>query len=388
MKKIFIVTGEHSGDLHAAYIVREIKRLIPDIEIKAVGGQYLQAEGVELFSDQKNMQTVGLGFLKSIFSHIDLGRRIVKFLKKDFKPDLVLLIDYGGFNIRLAKYLKKSKFDVFYYIAPQIWASRKGRINKIKKYFTKVMLILPFEEEIYKKEDIDAVYVGHPLISELKERLYKEDFIREAKIDVNKKVIGIFPGSRKMEIDYLLPVFLESALKISKVSQKVQFCLAQSSNISDEMIQGHLEKFNKKHKDNGLEIKILKHKNHSLLKFSDVVMLASGTVTLEAAIYKTPAVVSYKGPFIVYLIYLMVRYIKFLALPNVIMDKEVVKEFLQYDAKATLIAHEVLSILHNQDKREEILKNYDIVIEKLGSQNASYEAAKIISSHLKEKKPC
>jgi len=388
MKKIFIVTGEHSGDLHAAYIVREIKRLIPDIEIKAVGGQYLQAEGVELFSDQKNMQTVGLGFLKSIFSHIDLGRRIVKFLKKDFKPDLVLLIDYGGFNIRLAKYLKKSKFDVFYYIAPQIWASRKGRINKIKKYFTKVMLILPFEEEIYKKEDIDAVYVGHPLISELKERLYKEDFIREAKIDVNKKVIGIFPGSRKMEIDYLLPVFLESALKISKVSQKVQFCLAQSSNISDEMIQGHLEKFNKKHKDNGLEIKILKHKNHSLLKFSDVVMLASVTVTLEAAIYKTPAVVSYKGPFIVYLIYLMVRYIKFLALPNVIMDKEVVKEFLQYDAKATLIAHEVISILHNQDKREEILKNYDIVIEKLGSQNASYEAAKIISSHLKEKKPC
>ncbi len=388
MKKIFIVTGEHSGDLHAAYIVRELKRLIPDIEIKAVGGQYLQAEGVELFSDQKNMQTVGLGFLKSIFSHIDLGRRIVGFLKKDFKPDLVLLIDYGGFNIRLAKYLKKNKFDVFYYIAPQVWASRKGRIQKIKKYFSKVMLILPFEEEIYKKEDIDAVYVGHPLVSELKERLYKEDFIREAKIDVNKKVIGIFPGSRKMEIDYLLPIFLESALKISNVSQKVQFCLAQSSNIPDEMIQKHFEKFNKKHKDNGLEIKILKHKNHSLLKFSDVVMLASGTVTLEAAIYKTPAVVSYKGPFIVYLIYLMVRYIKFLALPNVIADKEVVKEFLQYDAKPTLIAHEVLSILHNQDKREEILKNYDLVIEKLGSQNASYEAAKIINTYLKEKKPC
>ena len=197
MKKIFIVTGELSGDLHASKVVRELKQMIPDVEIVAVGGKNLQAEGVKLFSDHSKMGAIGFDALKAIASHINLGKRILDYLKNEYKPDLVLLIDYGGFNLRLAEVLHKNGIPVYYYISPQIWASRRGRINKIRKYVSKMMVILPFEEEIHKAAGVNAEYVGNPLISQLSPPADKEEFIKTNKLDPNKKIVGIFPGKQK-----------------------------------------------------------------------------------------------------------------------------------------------------------------------------------------------
>ncbi|OGH98683.1 MAG: lipid-A-disaccharide synthase [Candidatus Melainabacteria bacterium GWF2_32_7] len=379
MKKIFIVTGEHSGDLHASYVVRELRDIMPDIRIEAVGGTNLEAEGIKLFSDHSKMSVVGLDAIKSIFSHVKLGKRILDYLKNDYKPDLVLLIDYGGFNLRLAKALKQNGINVYYYISPQVWASRKGRLNVIKKYISKMMVILPFEEKVHKAAGVNVEYVGHPLLSQLNKDFDKNDFVKANNLDPYKKIVGIFPGSRKMEINYLLPIFLKAASKIQSFSQKVQFCIGQAPSIDDELINKHLKKFNK---NNDIDIKIVKNQNHPLLASSDVAMLASGTITFEAAIYKTPMVVSYKGPLLAYLGYLLLRYIKFASLPNIIAGKKVVEEFLQYKAKPDDIAFEVMSLLHNQDKREEMLQELESVQLQFGDKIASREVARIIGEYL------
>ena len=382
MKNLFIVTGEHSGDLHASYVVKELKKIIPDVCIEAVGGENLESVGVKLFHDHSTMGVVGLS-LNSIISHFELGKNILTYLKNIYKPDLVLLIDYGGFNLRLAKALKSEGIKVFYYISPQVWATRKGRLNIIKKYVDKMMLILPFEEKIHKTAGVNAEYVGHPLSSQLPQKFDKEEFIKQNELDPLKRIVGIFPGSRKMEINNLFPIFLQAARIVFQNSKKVQFCIGQAPNVKDDMIIKFLKKYNK---DNELNIKIIKNQNHALLANSDVVMLASGTITLEAAIYEAPMIVSYKGPYLLYLIYLMIRYLKFVSLPNIIAGKQVVEEFIQDRAKADLIAKEVLSLLDDQTKREEMIINFKIIKEKLGDKVASIEVAEIIGDYLNGKR--
>jgi lipid-A-disaccharide synthase len=328
------------------------------------------------------MAVVGLDAIKSLFDHISLGKRLVDYLKNDYKPDLVLLIDYGGFNLRIARELKKRGIEVFYYISPQVWASRKGRIDVIKKYVSKLMLILPFEEKLYKDKNVNAEYVGHPLISQLPVHPDKEEFLKRTGLDPNRKIVGIFPGSRRMEIDYLLPIFLKAADRISVHSKKVQFCLGQAPNISDELIHKRVADFMGKR---GIEIKILKNQNHALLANSDVVIAASGTISLEAALYNTPILISYKAPYIAYAVYLMIRYIKFAALPNIIAGKEIIKEFIQHKAKPELIANEALSLLHNTAKREKMIEELKGIREKLGDKVASQEVARIINDYLLKK---
>lgn len=379
MNKIFIVTGEPSGDFHASFVVKELRKVLPNIKIEAVGGSSLESEGVKLFSDHRNMGVVGLDAIKSAFNHVKLGKKIVDYLKNEYRPDIVLLIDYGGFNLQLAKFLKKENIKVFYYISPQVWATRKGRLNKIRKYIYKMMLIFPFEEKIHRTANVNAEFVGHPLISQMSKDFDKEDFIKNNNLDPNKKIVGMFPGSRKMEINYLMPIFLSAAQIIQKNSKKIQFCLAQSNNINDNLINKYLEKYNK---NKTLDIKIVKNQNHSTLACSDALILASGSVTLEASIYKTPMVVSYKGPYIAYFIYILLRYIKFVSLPNIIAGKKIVEEFIQHRAKPGLIANEILALLHNSDKRNKMIDDLSFIQDKLSDKIASKEVARIISSSL------
>ncbi|MEI8389402.1 MAG: lipid-A-disaccharide synthase [bacterium] len=379
MKKIFIVTGEHSGDIHASYIVRELRKLNPDIKIEAIGGKSLEAEGIKLFSDHSKMAVVGLDAFKSLFSHIKLGQNLVNYLTLEYQPDLVLLIDYGGFNLRLARELKKHGINIFYYISPQVWASRKGRISKVKKYVNKMMTIFPFEEKLYKEKGVNAEYVGHPLISQLPRDFDREDFIKQNNIDLNNKIVGIFPGSRKMEINYLMPIFLESVKQIHTHSKKVQFCLGQAPNIDDKLINKYLDAFTKKE---NIEIKVLKNQNHALLSSSDAVILASGTITLEAAMYGTPMVISYKAPYLAYFLYLCVRYLKFVSLPNIIAGKKIVEEFIQQKAKPELISQEILALLYNNEKKEQMVHELGQIQNTLGEKIASKEVAKIVNNYL------
>ncbi|MEI8377786.1 MAG: lipid-A-disaccharide synthase [bacterium] len=370
MKKLFIITGEHSGDTHASYVVDEIKKLSQDIEIEAIGGNCLKSKGIKLFSDHSKMGSTGLT-PKIIFDHLKLGANLVNYLKKDFKPDAVLLIDYGGFNLKIAEELKGSGIKVFYYICPQLWATRKGRIKQIKKYVGKVFLTLPFEKEIYDKEQIPSQFVGHPLVSQLPEAYDRRKFIEENNLDPNKKIVGIFPGSRKMELENLLGTFISAAEILNKKSADIQFCIAQAPNISDETLQKYF-------KNTNLDIKILKNQNHQLLSCADALILASGTVALEAALYNTPMIISYKAHWFVYFVYLCIRDIKFAALPNIILNQEIIKEFIQQKSRPDLIADEVYDLIFNNNKKNILSDKLKQMKDMLSDKCSSKEVAKAL----------
>lgn len=370
MKKLFIITGEHSGDQHAANVVKEIKKNNPDIIIEGIGGKNLKDAGVKLFGDHSKMSAIGLT-LKIVVDHFMLGKRIVNYLKNEFKPDLILLVDYGVFNLSIAKVLKKDGFKIFYYIPPQVWASRKWRLKTIKKYIDKVITIFPFEGKMYKEADIDVEFAGHPILNEIPEKADKKEFFKEYGLDPCKKLVSIFPGSRVFEIKQLLTIFLEAAKIIQSKCKDIQFVICQAPTIKDDLIKPFAG-----------NIKVIKNKNYELLSVSDALMLASGTVALEAAIYETPMIISYKGPWLFYLIYLLVRCIKMVSLPNIILEKQIIPELIQKDANPDTIASNLLNILENEHYRKDIIDSLKNVKELLSIENSAKKTSKIILNNI------
>lgn len=366
-KKLFIITGEYSADKHAAGVVRELKKIYPDIIIEAIGESNLEKEGVKLFRNHDKMAKMGLT-PSTVIDHFKLGFDIINYLKNDFKPDLVLLIDYGAFNLNIAKYLKKEKIKTFYFIPPQIWASRKYRIKTIKKNIDKVLTIFPFEKELYDKENIPCEFVGHPIISELPICNNKEEFFKKHNLDLNKKLIGIFPGSRMFEINFLLKIFLKAIKLIEKTRKDVQFVFSHAQSLKDDAFS--------------VPYKTIKGENHQLLAYSDALILASGTVALEAAMYETPMLIAYRGPLLFYIVYLIVRNIKKACLVNIITKKDYVDEFLMYDATPKKIENCINEILDNPKKRDYIIQGCKETKELLGKTHCIVEVAKIIKEEL------
>ena len=375
-KKLFIITGELSGDKHASLVVEHLREIKPDIEIEAIGGENLKNLGVKLFVDHSQAHMSAMGLTpKILFDHITLGKRVVDYIKNQYKPDLVLLIDYGGFNLNISKFLKKAGIKVFYYIPPQIWASRKWRIKTVKKNIAKVMTIFPFEKEMYEKEGIDAQFVGHPLITQMPPAANRDEVFEKYGLDKNKKLISIFPGSREFELYNLMDTFLKSAELIKEKRNDVQFVIAQADSLSDKLFKKYLKQ---------TDIKVVKHDNYSLLSVSDALMLASGTVALEAALYTTPMIISYKGPWIAYLIYRLVRCINRVCLPNIIMDKDIVPELLMSDSNPRIISEHLLKILDDEQYRKNMTDDLSKVKSLLSKHEASKEVAQIIAAELQQ----
>lgn len=370
MNKIFIITGEHSGDIHAGNVVNELKKICPDMIIEGVGGENLKNAGVRLFSDQKKMSAMGLT-PKILIDHISLGKRIVNYLTNEFKPDLVLLIDYGAFNLNVAKVLKRKNKDIriAYYIPPQIWATRKWRIKVIKKYVDKVFCIFPFEKELYESEGIDTIYCGHPLISQLPPAANRDEFFEKHGLDKNKKLVSIFPGSRVYELKTLMAIFIKAANILKKLHPDVQFLISHAPNLADDVFNTYLKKS---------DFKVIKGENHAMLSVSDALILASGTVALEASLYKTPMIISYKGHAFIYLIYLLVRCINKVSLPNIITNENIVPELIQNASKPDLIAYNIEKFLYDNEYREENINELSKVKELLSDKNSAFEVAKNI----------
>ena len=373
-KKLFIITGELSGDKHASLVVKNLLENRNDIEIEAIGGENLKKLGVKLFVDHSKAHMSAMGLTpKILFDHITLGKRVVDYLKNEYKPDLVLLIDYGGFNLNILNFLKKAGIKVFYYIPPQIWASRKWRIKTVKKNISKVMTIFPFEKEMYEKEGIDAQFVGHPLITQMPPCANRDEVFEKYGLDKNKKLISIFPGSRTFELHNLMKTFLKSAALIAQKRDDVQFVIAQADSLKDDVFKKYLGK---------TDIKVIKSDNYSLLSVSDALMLASGTVALEAALYTTPMIISYKGPWIAYFVYRLVRCINRVCLPNIIMDKDIVPELLQKDSNAQVISKALLKILEDDEYRQLMKDDLSKVKAILSRHESAKEVAQVISSAL------
>ena len=372
MKKIFIITGEYSGDIHASHVVKALKNLMPDLTIEGIGGENLRNAGVKLFSDHKKMGAVGLS-LKIITDHFILGKKVVDYLTKEYKPDLVLLVDYGAFNLNISKFLKRAGIKVFYYIPPQVWASRKWRINTIKKNIDEVLCIFPFEKTMYENYGIKTHYCGHPLVSQLPEKAQRDDFFEKHNLDKNKKLVSIFPGSREFELKYLMNIFLKSAQNLQKKHPDIQFCISHAPNLSDSVYNKYLKKS---------PFKVIKGENQALLSVSDALMLASGTVALEACLYQTPMIIAYRGPWLFYFIYLLVRCIKRVSLPNIIADKSIIPELIQGDVNVEKISYEIERILFDNEYRSNKIKQLGEVKNLLSDKVASKEAANVIFDSL------
>lgn len=372
MKKVFIITGEHSGDMHAGRVVEILKSQNPELEIHGIGGENLKNAGATIFCDHSKMSGFGIN-LKMIIDHLRLENDVCDYILDEFKPDLVLLIDYGTFNLRVAKRLKGKGIKVFHYIPPQVWASRKWRIKGIKKYVDKVLCIFPFEVEMYKQEGIDVHYCGHPLVKQLPEKADKTAFFRKYGLDINRPLVSIFPGSRPLELHFLAKTFIEAAKKLQKKHPEIQFCISHAPNLKDEVFDKYVK---------NTDFKIIKGDNHALLSVSDSLILASGTVALEAALYQTPMLIAYKGPWLIYLIYLLVRCIKKVALPNIITDKNIVSELIQHSFNIENIVYESEKLLYDKEYKEKHILGLGEVKSLLSEKYSAKEVADCIINAL------
>jgi lipid-A-disaccharide synthase len=367
MKAVIVIAGEVSGDIHGARLVREMKSLNPDLGFLGVGGDKLEQAGVQLLEHINHLAGMGLVEVLSHIPHMNfLLKRLLPEIKEQ-KVDLVILVDYPGFNLRMAKMIKNrypTKPKIFYYISPQVWAWAPGRISSIVKYIDRMAGIIPFEIDIYKNTGLDFHFVGHPLLEEMEDTLSKDEFFRRFQLDPGKSLISLLPGSRPQEISLLLPVLAKSADIISK-EVSAQFAIAASNNVPD--------KFYRK----PTNFLVLRDETHNLQKHSDLVITASGTSTLETALAGTPMIVVYKVHPLTYAIGKMVVKLKNIALVNLVAGETVTPEFIQNSVSPQNIAETAINILKNPDLQNLQKQKFLKVKERLGTPGASRRAAEL-----------
>jgi len=378
-KNIFIIAGEVSGDIHGAGLMREIKKLSPDIIFTGIGGKEMISEGLNLISDNRELAVVGLiEILQHIKPISDAYFKTQKFLKEN-RPDLLILIDYPGFNMRMGMKAKKLGIKVFYYIAPQVWAWKEGRIKKLRKFVDKMAVILPFEEEYFIKHGLDAKYVGSPLKDSIKifSDTEKKFFLTENNINKKKIVISLLPGSRDGEVKRIFPLLIDAAIIIKEKIKDVLFIVPLAPNIEESFLLSI-----KNFKEKELDIKFVRDQTHLAISSSSLCILASGTVSLETCLSGTPLIVTYKlSPLTSYIAKKLIK-VPFVSLVNLIAGKEVVPELLLERANPFTIAETAILILNSPEKTMKMKKGFKEVMEKIGNNKASKEAAKIVISML------
>jgi lipid-A-disaccharide synthase len=359
--KYYIIAGEASGDLHGSNLIRELRLRDEGAEIRAWGGDRMEQAGAEVVKHYRDLAFMGFVEvamnLRTIFKNFD-------FCKEDmlaFAPDVVILIDYPGFNLRMAKFAHEKGLKVFYYISPQVWAWKQNRVKKIKAYVDEMYVILPFEKEFYDRWDMDVHFVGHPLIdavSQFKKKFEsREVFLSENGLN-EKPIIAVLPGSRKQEIGKMLPLML----KVAQHFEKYQFVIAGAPSQDPEFYQKYI---------GDTKMKIVFDKTYQLLTYSLSAMVTSGTATLETAIFNVPQVVCYRGGALSVFIARTLIKVKFISLVNLIMDREVVRELIQRDLNVKQLIREVKLISEPGEYRDTLLQNYRELYEKLGGEGAS-----------------
>ncbi len=366
--KYYIIAGEASGDLHGSNLMKEMLKIDPKADFRYWGGDKMKDVGGTLIKHYRDLAF--MGFAEVI---MNLGTIIsnLKFCKKDileFKPDVLILIDYPGFNLRIAEFAHNLGIKVVYYISPQIWAWKKNRVHKIKKVVDKMIVILPFEKDFYANYDVVVEFVGHPLLDSLANEgnKTKETFIKENNLS-NKPIIALLPGSRKQEVTKML----NTMLQLVDEYPDYQFIIAGVSTLDNSFYQKLIESRN---------VTLLTGQTHDILHNAEAALVTSGTATLETALIGIPEVVCYSGNRISFEIAKRIIKVKYISLVNLIMDKEVVTELIQTDFNKKSLKAELDSILFNKESRQQMLTNFNDLRIKLGNSGASKRAAEIIGS--------
>ena len=374
--RYFIIAGEQSGDLHGSNLVRGLFEADNNAEIFCWGGDLMESAGATLLVHYRKLAFMGFVAVIKNLGAITKNLSLCKEQIIEFKPDVVIFIDYPGFNLRIAEFAKNAGYKTFYYISPKLWAWNEGRVKKIQNYIDRMFIIFPFEVDFYKKHDIIVEYLGNPLVDETEKRISsfpaKNNICKYLGIE-EKPIIALLAGSRKHEIELILP----EMIKVVHHFPGFQFILAGVKNIPDDVY----------HKIIGKEpVKLIKEKTYEILYASQAALVTSGTATLEAALMGTPQVVCYKGDFISMLIAWMVIKVKYISLVNLIMDFEVIKELVQYDLKESSILKELKAVMPGGGKREKILSDYEVLKNKLGPAGASGRIAREMVKELKGRK--
>jgi len=370
-KRILIVAGEPSGDLHASNLVKDIKKLSPGIEFFGLGGALSKDAGVSIDFDIARLAIVGL---VEVFKNIFTVGKVYKGLLHKIdsgKVDLAILVDYPGFNLRLAGELEKRSIPVVYYISPQIWAWGKDRINIIKRCVKKMIVFFKFEEELYKTYGVDVEFVGHPLIETVKASRPKNETLKKYGLSGSNMTISVLPGSRITEIKRLLPIMAGACKEIREKIGGIQFIIAKYPGLPMELYKDAL-------KIPEIEFKFAEDDMYNVLSASDFAIVASGTATLESAIIGTPFALVYKVSLGTYIAYNIVSTTRFIGIVNVIAGKEIIPELLQYKATSANVAGAVISRLTDSRKLADIRERFNSVKDSLGSPGASERAAKTV----------
>lgn len=372
IKNILIVAGEVSGDLHASNLVKAIKDVAPTVNFFGLGGKGLRQAGVSLQFDIVELSVVGLfEVLKNLKRFKDIFQNLLGEIDR-VNPDLAILVDYPGFNLRLARELKKRNIPIVYYISPQVWAWNKHRIKTIKKTIQQMVVIFKFEETFYKNLNIPASFVGHPLLDIVKSNITKEELFNRLKFNPKNLTLALLPGSREKEVKILLPIMLKTAQLIHESANDIQFLILRSSAVKEAIFKEILLPYKK------LCIRLISDMTYDGLTTSDFAMVASGTATIEATILGVPMVILYKVSFLTWAYLKMLIKIPYIGMVNIIANKCLIPEFIQYNAQPKKIASYIKEVLTNPQELKRIKDSLSAVKDQLGQKGASQRAACLI----------
>lgn len=363
--KYYFISGEASGDLHAANCMREIQKRDAEAAFAFTGGDEMQkVSGTQACIHIREMNFMGF---VDVLKNLGTIKKNFKKVKADilrFKPDLLVLVDYPGFNLRMAKWAFEQGIKADYYISPTVWAWKEGRVEDIRKYVNKLFVILPFEEAFYAKHQLKVHFVGHPLLDAIKQKLpqlkSKEEFIAENGLS-GKPIVAVLPGSRMQEVERMM----ELMLNVMPEFQAYEFVVAASNSISKAYY----------HKLESYKVKAVYNQTYELMKYASAGIIKSGTSTLESALFKLPQVVCYKAGSLSFAIGKRLVNVKYISLPNLILDKPLVKELIQNDLTPSNISAELQLLLHDANRKSELNQGYDTLFTMLGGEGASERLA-------------
>ncbi|MGB9671133.1 MAG: lipid-A-disaccharide synthase [Halothiobacillaceae bacterium] len=356
---VMFSAGEASGDKHAAAVFRAMRERIPNLHAIGMGGAAMREAGVELTVDSSGLGVVGLGEVIRHYGAIKGALRTMQQAVCEQQPDLLICVDYKEFNLKLARHAKACGIKVLFYVSPQVWAWRPGRVKKYGAAIDMMAVIFPFETAFYEAHGIPVRYVGHPLAGRVHPSAPREVLMREFGLSAQHPVVGLLPGSRKAEIQRLLPVMLESAARLAADRSEVQFILPRAASIPEDLLRPHLDSAH-------VTVKVVPERSYDVLACCDAAMVASGTATLEVALMGVPMAILYKVNPLTYAMLKPLILIPDIGLANIVAGRRIVPEFVQGDAKPAAVAAEIGHMLDDADYARRIRKDLAEVKERLG----------------------
>lgn len=368
--------GEASGDLHAANLFRELKQLIPNLRGIGMGGTRMREAGIEIRFDSTHLAVIGLTEVIRHYGEIRRALRLMQRIACEEKPDLLICVDYKEFNFRLARKAKNCGVKVLFYVSPQVWAWRPGRVKSYGRIVDHMAVIFPFEVPFYEAYNVPVTYVGHPLAGKVKPSMGRAEAMERFGLSGKGPVIGLLPGSRINEISRLLPVILGAAGRLAHEFAEARFLLFRASSISDELLQSDLAR-------SDLPVRMVEGQQYDALQCCDAVITVSGTATLEVALLGVPMAIVYRLTPISYWLGRVLVRIPYIGLPNILAGRHVVREFIQHDATAENIAGEIARILRDRDYAEAMRLSLRRIRDDLGDANGAAKLAHLAADMLK-----